>query len=62
MHAKLQVLLTRPDLHLSPEAEELVEPKIGQQMQTTVEEGKQTDEPAEADDPIPSRDAARRSY
>ena len=24
MHAKLQVLLTRPDLHLSPEAEELV--------------------------------------
>ena len=23
MHAKLQVLLTRPDLHLSPEAEEL---------------------------------------
>jgi len=25
MHAKLQVLLTRPDLHLSPEAEELVQ-------------------------------------
>ena len=24
MHAKLQVLLTRPELHLSPEAEELV--------------------------------------
>jgi len=25
MHAKLQVLLTRKDLHLSPEAEELVQ-------------------------------------
>ena len=31
-------------------------------MQTAVEEGKQTDEPAEADEPIPSRDAACWRY
>src|SRR5262249_37695781 len=44
------------------EVEELVEPEIGEQMQAAVEEGKQPQQTTEADEPIPSRDAPRRSY